>query len=127
TRGRAGTSRIPPMGDTPRSGATHPGAPAGATSPATPGGGRSAATVRTGPPRALLILLGLAATVVTVAGLKAIADLVAPTFLALTLVIAIHPLQKWLVARRVPRILAASVSLVILYVVVLGLMGALSL
>lgn len=119
------------MVDTPRNGAANSGPTArhsdAAASPTTPTLGRSSSTARTGPPRALLITLGLAAAVVTVAGLKAIGDIVAPTFLALTLVITIHPLQKWLVARRIPRFLAATVCLVILYVVVLGLMGALSL
>ncbi|MGD7789629.1 AI-2E family transporter [Propionibacteriaceae bacterium Y1700] len=82
---------------------------------------------RSGPPRALLIVLGLAATVVAVAGLQAMADIIAPTFFALTLVITTHPLQRWLVRHRVPKILAAGICLVILYVIVLGLMTALSL
>lgn len=80
-----------------------------------------------GPPRALLIMLGLAATVVAVAGLKAVGDIIAPTFLALTLVITIHPLQKWLVAHRIPKWIAAATCLLILYVVVLGLMASLTL
>ncbi|MFX4272012.1 AI-2E family transporter [Propionibacteriaceae bacterium Y1685] len=85
------------------------------------------APARSGPPRALLIVLGLAATVVAVAGLQAIADIIAPTFFALTLVITTHPLQRWLVRHRVPKVLAAGICLTILYVVVLGLMAALTL
>jgi len=72
-------------------------------------------------------MLGLAATVVAVAGLKAVGDIIAPTFLALTLVITIHPLQKWLVAHRIPKWIAAATCLLILYVVVLGLMASLTL
>ncbi len=77
--------------------------------------------------RALRLLLGAAAVVIVCAGLRASADIVAPTFLALTLVITVHPLQRWLVARRVPRALAAAVSLVVIYVTVIGLVGAMAL
>ncbi|MDN5727490.1 MAG: AI-2E family transporter [Propionibacteriales bacterium] len=84
-------------------------------------------SAKSGPPRALLIVLGLAATVVAVAGMKAVSDIIAPTFFALTLVITTHPLQRWLVRKRVPKVLAAGICLIILYVVVLGLMAALTL
>lgn len=50
-------------------------------------------------PRALVLLLGAAATVVTVAGLRSIAWLAAPVLLALVIVIAVSPVHQWL--RRV--------------------------
>ncbi|MVA75277.1 AI-2E family transporter [Auraticoccus sp. F435] len=77
--------------------------------------------------RSLRLLVGVAAAVVACAGLKASADIVAPTFLALTLVITVHPLQRWMVARRVPRALAAAICLVVLYVTVIGLVTAMAL
>ncbi len=72
-------------------------------------------------------MLGLAATVIAAAGLKTMADIIAPTFLALTLVITAHPLTAFMVRHRCPKWLAALVSLVGVYVVVLGLMAALAL
>jgi AI-2 transport protein TqsA len=47
-------------------------------------------------PRALVILLGAAATVIVVAGVQAVAWLVGPAFMALTIVIADAPVQGWL-------------------------------
>lgn len=73
------------------------------------------------------LLVGLAAVVIACAGLKASATIVAPTFLALTLVITVHPLNRWLVARRVPRVVAAGICLVVLYVTVIGLVTAMAL
>lgn len=110
------------------------GAPAAAGAP-----GRTAATAMTDVPgtatgprgldgsRSLRLLLGLAAVVIACAGLRAAADIIAPTFLALTLVITAHPLQRWMVARRVPRALAAAICLVVLYVTVIGLVLAMAL
>lgn len=75
----------------------------------------------------MIILLGLAATVIAASGLRTIADIIAPTFLALTLVITAHPLMSFLIRRRCPKWLAAVVTLIVVYVVVLGLVGALAL
>jgi AI-2 transport protein TqsA len=47
-------------------------------------------------PRGLVILLGMAAAVVVVAGMRAAAWLIAPTLLALVIVIVIGPVHKWL-------------------------------
>ena len=44
-------------------------------------------------PRTLVILLELAAAVVIVAGIQAAAWLVGPVFLALVIVITVHPVQ----------------------------------
>ena len=46
-------------------------------------------------PRGLQILLGLAAAVITVAGLRSASGIVAPTVLALVLTIAVHPLRTY--------------------------------
>lgn len=77
--------------------------------------------------RTLRLLIGAAAAVILCAGLKVSASIVAPTFFALTLVITVHPLQRWLVSRRVPKVLAAIVAGLVLYVTVIGLVIAMTL
>ncbi|QUQ64161.1 AI-2E family transporter [Kutzneria sp. CA-103260] len=64
-------------------------------------------------PRGLVILLGAAALVVAVAGIRAAAWLIAPTFLALVIVIVISPVHQWLRRHRVPG-WAATLALVLL-------------
>ncbi|BCB77923.1 hypothetical protein ACFQ1L_18060 [Phytohabitans flavus] len=48
------------------------------------------------PPRALTILVGMAAAVVAIAGIRAFSGTLGPAFLALVLVVTVHPLQVWL-------------------------------
>jgi len=63
---------------------------------------------RPGPPFfAILIMAGL---IVIGAGLRSIANIVAPRFLVITLVIAVAPLRNWLVRRRWPSWLASVAS-----------------
>jgi predicted PurR-regulated permease PerM len=76
-------------------------------------------------PRAILVLIGLAATVLVVAGMRSVADIIAPVFLGLTLVITVNPLQRWMIRRHVPAWLAVVACLLLLYVVLLGLVTAL--
>ena len=47
-------------------------------------------------PRWLLLLMGAATATVAVAGLREIAWLVAPVFLALVVVVALTPVERWL-------------------------------
>lgn len=82
---------------------------------------------RSGLPRPVVILLGVAGAIIAAAGLREIAGIVAPTFLAVTLVICVHPLLVVMVRHHIPRWLAAFVCLIIVYVVVLGLIAALGL
>jgi predicted PurR-regulated permease PerM len=72
-------------------------------------------------PRGLLILLGLAAATVTLAGVRGIASILAPAFLALELAIAVHPIRGWLTRRRVPSWLATILVVVAAYAIVLSL------
>ncbi|HEX5087921.1 MAG TPA: AI-2E family transporter [Nocardioides sp.] len=65
-------------------------------------------------PRGVVLLMGLAAAVVVVAGMKAAESLVGPTFLALVVVITAHPLREWL-ARRLPSWVATTLCLVVIY------------
>ena len=76
-------------------------------------------------PRWLLLLVGAAAATVAVAGLRAIAWLVAPVFLALVVVIALTPVQRWLRRIGAPNWLATTVLLVLVWSVLLSFMALL--
>ena len=76
-------------------------------------------------PRGLLVLLTAAGAVVTVAGLRAASGIVGPAFLALVIVITIHPLLAWLQRHRVPSWLAVVLTMVCAYALILALAGAL--
>jgi AI-2 transport protein TqsA len=72
-------------------------------------------------PRGLLIVVGLAATVILVAGMKATADLIAPFFLALVLTIAAHPVGVAVRRRGLPGWVGTLACGVVVYAVLLGL------
>ena len=76
-------------------------------------------------PRWLLLLVGAAAATVAVAGLKAIAWLVAPVFLALVVVIALTPVQRWLRRIGAPSWLATAVLLLLVWSVLLSFVALL--
>lgn len=78
-------------------------APSVATPPVTP-------PARPGMPRALMVLLGLALVFGVLLGMNQLKDYIAPIFLALNLVLAAAPLQIWLTRRKVPAVLAATVT-----------------
>ena len=66
-------------------------------------------------PRPVLALGGAAAATVVVLGLHAMADLVTPVFLAMVLVVLVHPLRSRLRARGVPGWAAAVALLLLVY------------
>jgi predicted PurR-regulated permease PerM len=72
----------------------------------------------------VVVLLGSAAAVVVVAGMKASASIVGPVMLALVLTIAVHPLRRVL-DRRLPSWLSTVVCLVVTIAVIVGLAVAL--
>ena len=76
-------------------------------------------------PRWFLLLAGLAAASVAVAGLRAISWLVGPVFLALVVVIGLAPVQTWLRRIGVPRWLATTVLLFLVWAVLLVFVGLL--
>jgi predicted PurR-regulated permease PerM len=78
-------------------------------------------------PRGLTVLLGGAATVIVVAGLRSVDWMIGPTFLALMLVVAVSPVQSWMLRHRMPRWLATITILLILYTVLLALVAVLGL
>jgi AI-2 transport protein TqsA len=76
-------------------------------------------------PRGLLVLLSVAGAVVSVAGLRAASGIVGPAFLALMIVITIHPLLAWLQRHRVPGWLAVGLTMLVAYASLLALAAAL--
>ncbi|MGR7026832.1 AI-2E family transporter [Geodermatophilus sp. URMC 62] len=103
-----------PAADTPVAGAAADGAAAdGAAAIPAPGGAG-------GMPRWLVLLIGAAAATIAVAGVREIAWLLAPVMLALVVVIAIMPVQRWLLRHHVPRWASATVLLVLVWGVLLG-------
>jgi predicted PurR-regulated permease PerM len=76
-------------------------------------------------PRWFLVLMGMAAVTITVAGLRATSDLIGPVFLALVLTIAAHPLRGWLQRHRLPGWLATLVMTLTVYVFLLLFVWAL--
>ena len=74
-------------------------------------------------PRTLVILLELAAAVVVAGGIRAAAWLVAPVFLALVIVITVHPVHARLRARGLPSWAATTLLVLAVYGVLVVLAG----
>lgn len=66
-------------------------------------------------PAPVVTLLGLAAAVVVLGGVRAAQDLAGPIFLAFVLSIAVYPLQAWLRRRRLPGWLALTITVLVTY------------
>ncbi len=79
------------------------------------------------PPRVVLVLLGMAGAVVAAAGLRSAAGIVGPAFLALTIVITIHPLLAWLQRHHLPGWLAVALTMLVTYAALLSLAAGLAL
>ncbi|MHA6615889.1 AI-2E family transporter [Pseudonocardia sp. DLS-67] len=87
-----------------------------------PTNGRAdALTVRPALPRGVVVLLGMAAAVITAAGLRSIAWLIGPAFLALIIVIAVAPVQRWFQRKGWPRWAITIVLVLAVYGVVVAL------
>ncbi|GAA4216340.1 AI-2E family transporter [Microbispora amethystogenes] len=82
--------------------------------------------IRQGFPRALIVLVGTAAAVITLAGVQAVGSIVGPVVLALTLVIAVSPVRGWLARRHAPVWLQVAVPLALVLLVLLGMVAVLS-
>lgn len=72
-------------------------------------------------PRGLIVLLTVAASVISVAGLQAFASVLGPVVLALVLTIAVHPIFARLRRRGTPTWLAMTVMLLAVFAIVLGI------
>jgi predicted PurR-regulated permease PerM len=124
---------VPADGAAPEPAAPEPAAPdpaADPAAPAAPAGPPDAPPdpdVVLGPlapvggiPRWLLLVGGVAAATVAVAGIRALSWLIAPLLLAFVVVLALTPVQSWLRRAGLPRWLAATVLLVLVWGVLLG-------
>ena len=76
-------------------------------------------------PRGVMVLVGVASSVVALAGIKAAAGIVTPVFIALLVVVAVEPLHRWGARHRLPRWLSALVALLGAYLLIVGLVVAL--
>jgi AI-2 transport protein TqsA len=85
----------------------------------------SSETPSWGLPRAVVVLIGLAAAVIAVAGIKAFSSVIGPAFHALMLTVAIHPLHKLLHRKGVPAWLCVVATLSVVFGILLGLVAAL--
>ena len=83
------------------------------------------ATPRAPLPRAVLILIGLAAATITAGGMKAISGFLAPTLLALVLMVTVYPIRTRLERKGVPAWLSALVTILTVYVIVIVMILAL--
>lgn len=77
-------------------------------------------------PPTFVLLLGIAGAVIAIGGLKSVASIMAPTFLAITLIIAVFPIYRAL-STVLPRALGAVVMLLLLYGILALLVGSLGL
>jgi predicted PurR-regulated permease PerM len=75
-------------------------------------------------PRGLLILVGMATATIAVMGMKAIAGIITPSFLALVLVICVQPLRGWLIRKGLPRWLAAVAVVLSVYLIIILMITA---
>ncbi|HHX85968.1 MAG TPA: AI-2E family transporter [Actinomycetales bacterium] len=74
---------------------------------------------------AAVTVVSVAAAFVVIMGLKQISTIIMPAFLALNLVIAALPLQRFLQRRGLPRWSAAIIVLLVLYAILAALVGML--
>lgn len=103
--------------------ATAAEAPATAEVPALP-----AAAVPEPPgglPRWLVLLLGGAAATIALGGVRTLAWLIAPVLLALVIVVALMPVQRWLLRHGVPRWASATVLLLLVWAILLSFVALL--
>lgn len=77
-------------------------------------------------PRALSVLLGMAAAIVVLAAVREISSIAGPVVLALVLVIAVSPVRQWLTRRRAPIWVIVAVPLALVIVFLLGMVAVLT-
>ncbi|WP_328814316.1 AI-2E family transporter [Nonomuraea cypriaca] len=77
-------------------------------------------------PRPLIILVGIAAAVVALFGLREVASIAGPVVLALVLVIAVSPVRSRLDAMRAPIWIQVAVPFLIVVLVLVGMVGILT-
>lgn len=98
---------------------------AGKNSGPTSGAQDSAGASRFSPP--LWGVVAAAGLIILCAGMREIADIIAPIFLMVTLVITAHPLRKVLLRWHFPNWLASLVVLIVIYLMMAVILGAVAL
>jgi AI-2 transport protein TqsA len=78
-------------------------------------------------PRGLVVVLGLMGLLVSTLAMRQFASILAPVLLALVLVIGVHPLTGILRRRGLPQWLAATITLLVILAIIIGLAAALAL
>jgi predicted PurR-regulated permease PerM len=76
-------------------------------------------------PRALVVLIGFAAAVITASGMKSVSSFLAPTLLALVLMITVYPIRTWLERKGIPPWLSALATILTVYLIVIVMILAL--
>jgi AI-2 transport protein TqsA len=69
----------------------------------------------------VLRLVGFAAALVAVIGMRTMADLLGPAVLAIVMVIAAHPVHGWFKRRGLPGAVGTAIVLLAIYAALLGL------
>ncbi len=77
-----------------------------------------------GLPRALLILLGLGATTLVVAGMQAASGIIAPTMLGVVLVVTVAPARGWIMRWGAPAWTAGIATILLVYAILAGMIIA---
>ena len=81
----------------------------------------SSSPARSGIPRNLIIMLGLAAAVIVAAGIYQVPAIIAPFFLAVVLTLTVEPIRGGLIRHGWPRWLASLTLVVIIFAILIGL------
>jgi AI-2 transport protein TqsA len=71
-------------------------------------------------PRIVLVLLVTASLTVTLAGLRATASIIGPTFLAVVLTVTVHPVRRRMVKRGMPEWLVSLIAVISVYLLILS-------
>jgi predicted PurR-regulated permease PerM len=66
------------------------------------------------------VLLVGAALTITLAGVRTVSSIIAPTVLALVLTITVHPMRAWLQRRRLPDWAASTIMLLVAYLLIVA-------
>lgn len=77
-------------------------------------------------PRPVVVLVGLAAALLVIAGLRGMSDIVGPTFLALVLTVAAAPMRTAVERRGIPGWVGGVLALITIYAALIGLTVALT-
>lgn len=83
------------------------------------------AEVTSGWSRSTRLMVGLAATVIAVAGLRAVSGFASTVLLAVILVITVYPIRTWLLKIKVPSLIASIFTVLAVYAVVAAILYSL--